>query len=308
MAAQISTQERNAAIPDELKSLHQWARCSAEKEPLNLDGSFMSWGTPKNWLSFEQVSRFDKIGYLHSLESGIIGIDFDGCRNKETGEIHPLVLGWIKDTCAEISQSEEGAKAYFRGKLPNDKAVKNKKVPWGDPKGHTGIEIYPQGRFFMVTGNIVPGCPSEIRELPEVLNDILVRFGPAPKVREKAPPSPTTSDWDVDRWINQHLEVVEKLDDGYIVNCPWCAQHTTPGDTARIWTSPKYTFNCFHAHCDGREWRDVRLMYEPTAYDKRDQWTNYSPGQDHSSNGNGHAPTGGLTKRVAMQVYRRRRR
>ena len=44
----------------------------------------------------------------------------------------------------------------------------------------------------------------------------------------------------------------------------------------------------------GASWSDVRLKHEPTAYDKRDAWANtttYSPGQDHSSNGNGSKPS-----------------
>jgi len=48
----------------------------------------------------------------------------------------------------------------------------------------------------------------------------------------------------------------------------------------RIWYGPPHTVNCFHAHCKGRTWEDIRP--------KQDQWTNYIPGQEHSSNGNGH--------------------
>jgi primase-polymerase (primpol)-like protein len=134
---------RNAVIPPELKNLHQWARWvkgTRDKMPANLDGSAMKWGDPANWLTFDEVARYPQIGYFHSLESGIIGIDFDGCRDKETGAIHPLVLGWIRGTYAEVSPNEEGVKAYFKGTIPNGKAIQNKIVPWGDPEGHTGIE------------------------------------------------------------------------------------------------------------------------------------------------------------------------
>jgi putative DNA primase/helicase len=286
-----ATQKHYATVPPSLKSLHQWARYtkgSRDKMPANLDGSAMKWGDPANWLTFDQVARFDKIGYFHSLESGVIGIDFDGCID-ENGVIHPLVLSWIKDTYAEYSPSERGIKAYFKGAIPNGKAIQSKNVPWGDPEGHTGIEIYAQKRFFTVTGNIVPGCPSEINEAPEVLNDILVHFGEAPKVRGKVTPELSNGTWNFDAWVLRYLDVEEQVADGYIVTCPWANEHTTPGDIARVWEGPPHTFSCFHAHCSGREWSDIRLKYEPSAYDKREQWTNYSPDQDYPLNGNSKA-------------------
>jgi len=285
---------RYAAIPSELRNLHQWAPYGGvDKQPLNLDESAMKWGTRSNWLTFDEVSCFDKIGYFHTLESGVIGVDFDGCVD-ENGVIHPLVLKWILHTFAEFSPSERGIKAYFKGKLPSDRTIINKDVPWGNPKDHTGIEIYAQKRFFTVTGNIVPGCPSEINEAPEVLNDILVHFAKTPKPKRKESPVPPIGTWDFNAWVLRHLDVVEQLADSFIITCPWAHEHTTPGDKARIWEGPPHTFSCFHAHCDGREWSDVRLRYEPTAYDKRDAWSNtttYSPGQDQPPNGrNGRVP------------------
>ena len=256
-------QVRNAAIPQELKKARQWAiwkRADAKKNPCNLDGTWMTWSNENNKLTFEEVSRYPLVETFITLESGIIGVDIDGCIDSN-GEIHPIVKSWLCRTYAEKSPSGTGIKMWIRGSIPNNKSFTDPKdsngdatvIPWGDPKGHTGIEVYADKRPFTVTGNIIDGCPSEINEVPEVLHDILVRFGPAPKTRGKASPPPTTGIWDVDRWVYQYLEVVEKLADGYIVVCPWCAEHTTPGDTARIWTSPKYTFNCFHAHCSGRE-------------------------------------------------------
>jgi putative DNA primase/helicase len=282
----VRTIDQYNVIPSELKNLHQWGRWvkgSRDKMPANLDGSAMKWSNQDNWLSFEEVVRYPQIGYFHTLESGIIGVDFDGCVD-EDGTIHPLVLGWIKGTYAEFSPSGKGIKAYFKGAIPNGKAVINNNVPWGDPTEHTGIEIYAQKRFFTVTGNVVPGCPSEIAEAPDTINDILVHFAEAPKNREKASPEQViaTSTWDLNSWVYRHLDVVERLDDGYVVTCPWSHEHTTPGDTARIWEGPPHTFYCFHAHCSGRSWKDVRLQYEPDAYDRRDQWIQQIAGQQLS--------------------------
>src|SRR5947209_2931157 len=291
----VSTQEqRNARIPPELKSAQQWAiwkPADKRKQPFHLDGSTMYWQEkPESRLTFEAVSRHPNIETFITLESGVLGIDIDGCID-ENGEIHPLVRSWLGSTYAEISPSGTGIKMWLRGSIPNNKALKNNEVPWGIHGGHTGIEVYADARPFTVTGNIISGCPSEINEAPEVLNDILVHFGEAPKARKnKIQPEMVNGTWDFDAWVYQHLEVEEQLADGYIIACPWASEHTTPGDTARIWEGPPHTFSCFHSHCSGREWKDVRLEYEPTTYDKRNGFANYIPEQAHASNGhNGHS-------------------
>lgn len=162
-------QTRNAAIPLELKEARQWAiwkRTDAKKNPCSLDGSWMSWSNEDNKLTFEEVSRYPLIETFITLESGIIGVDIDGCID-ESGEIHPLVKSWLGPTYAEKSPSRTGIKMWVRGRLPNDKAILNEMVPWGIPGGHTGIEVYADSRPFTVTGDIIPGCPSEIRQLAE---------------------------------------------------------------------------------------------------------------------------------------------
>ena len=53
-----------------------------------------------------------------------------------------------------------------------------------------------------------------------------------------------------------------------LIDCPWENQHTTDfghKDTA-VFEDPitgKWSFNCFHAHCDGRSWEDFREKAAP---------------------------------------------
>ncbi len=53
-----------------------------------------------------------------------------------------------------------------------------------------------------------------------------------------------------------------------LIDCPWENQHTTAfghKDTA-VFEDPitgKWSFNCFHAHCDGRSWEDFREKVAP---------------------------------------------
>ena len=55
-----------------------------------------------------------------------------------------------------------------------------------------------------------------------------------------------------------------------LIDCPWENQHTTDfghKDTA-VFEDPvtgKWSFNCFHAHCDGRSWEDFREKVAPKA-------------------------------------------
>ncbi len=244
--------------------------------PAEIDGTTaMRWGDPRNWLRFDQVSPFDKIGWFPTPKAGILVVDLDGCRNKETGEIHPLCLRWIQQSrsYAEVSPSGTGVKFYLRGTLVNNKPLITRAVPWAnpdDPDGHYGIEIYAEKHFITVTGHILPGSPSEINATPEVLNDLLVRFSPAPKARKNG--SAESADF-YESFVREQLEVVESLPDGDLIVCPWASSHSTPGDTARIWKDPPYTFHCFHAHCANRVWRDVRLFYDPDAYKSQQNGT-----------------------------------
>src|SRR5437763_9471253 len=74
---------RYAAVPSELKNARQWARWEPAdeiKKPRNLDGTPMYWQSkPETRLSFEEVARYPHIETFITLESGIIGIDYDGC-------------------------------------------------------------------------------------------------------------------------------------------------------------------------------------------------------------------------------------
>src|SRR5579859_3664572 len=264
------TEVRNANIPLDLKELPQWAnvcRKDGKKQPGYINGNEMKWGTRSNWYSFQKVSTLPDIEFILSPESGIVGIDCDGC--VVDGVIDPLVQSWLtrSGTYGEISGSEKGLKFFLRASLPGHKKFRNVNVPWktGDDN-HAGIEVHTW-QPFAITGNIVPGCPSVIVEAPEVLNEILARFAPPPKTKEKTAPAEKRNEWDFDSWVTRELDIIEQLSDGYLVHCPWASEHSTPGEIARIWTGPPHTFHCFHSHCADRKWRDVRLYFEPHAYD-----------------------------------------
>lgn len=78
-------------------------------------------------------------------------------------------------------------------------------------------------------------------------------------------------------WLNEHgINFREKKHGVYeLEECPWIDQHSD----RKKWDSAlfvdengKVTFNCHHSHCKDRTWHDVRLSYQPNAYDRKQQY------------------------------------
>ena len=88
--------------------------------------------------------------------SGIIGIDIDGCRNPETEEIAPWadeILDLLSPgTSVEITPSEFGIRAWVTGVLPTDERVF--KIALSAGFGNkVQVEFLGEGRYGTVTGN-----------------------------------------------------------------------------------------------------------------------------------------------------------
>ncbi|MBI4595132.1 MAG: hypothetical protein HY730_02010 [Candidatus Tectomicrobia bacterium] len=104
------------------------------------------------------------------------GIDFDHCRNPETGEVEPWAMEIILrfGSYCEISPSQTGVKFWVRGTLPGP----------GHKKGN--IEIYDQGRYFTVTGHTLEGFET-IRDRDEILKEFYYEtFGTSQRKEESS--------------------------------------------------------------------------------------------------------------------------
>lgn len=100
----------------------------------------------------------------------------------------------------------------------------------------------------------------------------------------------THTKFDLDTFlISNGIEVLKEsvLSDGtrkiVLKTCPFDASH---GKDSAIFVSPQgaITFTCFHQSCSGHTWRELRLKYDPHAYDKKDydtrpQYRQYIPQQ-----------------------------
>lgn len=82
--------------------------------------------------------------------------------------------------------------------------------------------------------------------------------------------------FDLVTWLNEHGIKYREKKSGTstlyeLEYCPWVDTHSD----RKKWDSAlfvdndgKITFNCTHSHCKDKTWHDVRLFYEPTAYDR----------------------------------------
>lgn len=78
--------------------------------------------------------------------------------------------------------------------------------------------------------------------------------------------------FDVREWMQKYgLSYTEKEDGNYtkyiLDNCPFNHDHKAPDSMITVGTSGAIGFKCLHNSCQGKTWKDVRMLYEPHAYD-----------------------------------------
>ena len=118
------------------------------KEPINpLNGygakanDSATWGTLEQALAAVDKYKLDGIGI--ELGAGLCGLDLDHCVD-EQGQISERAQEIINmmDSYTEISPSGTGIHILFSGNIPEGTRRKD------------GIEMYSEGRYFTVTGNM----------------------------------------------------------------------------------------------------------------------------------------------------------
>lgn len=149
-------------IPNELKQLKQWCffklipdpkRDKNKKVPFNAyTGEFGRSNDESTWSDFETAvaakEEFNGDGIGFYFKAPYLGIDLDDIPEEleryKNGDIEKnIVYEFIESfkSYAEISVSGTGLHIIAKGRMP------------GDRKRKGNVEIYPDGRFFTVTGN-----------------------------------------------------------------------------------------------------------------------------------------------------------
>jgi archaellum biogenesis ATPase FlaH len=87
--------------------------------------------------------------------------------------------------------------------------------------------------------------------------------------------SPT--DFDLDEWLDKYgIRYTKKSwsdADKYVLDeCPFDPNHKAPDSCILKFRNGAISFTCFHNSCSGYKWQDLRIKYEPEAYEKKQQY------------------------------------
>lgn len=152
-------------------------------------GNRSSVNDPTSWTSVKLAQKawldndVDGIGFVFTETDPFAGIDLDGCRDPDTGAVHPSAQSIIDrlHSYTEISPSGSGLHIYVMGTLPPT-GRSTGKVPWrGDGTKKTGFEVYDSGRFFTFTGRHLEGTPLTIEERQDELTALHTEYFPRRK-------------------------------------------------------------------------------------------------------------------------------
>lgn len=101
----------------------------------------------------------------------------------------------------------------------------------------------------------------------------------APKEEEPIKPAKynnySPSEFDVEDWMKEHGLEVDKIADWngatkYILSeCPFDSNHKAPDSMIIKQPNGAIGFKCLHNSCHGKTWQDVRVMFEPDAYERQ---------------------------------------
>ena len=174
-------------IPRELIERPQWVLWKLidkvghkTKVPFQANGAPASTTNPETWCEFSvakhAMALFDGLGFVFAEDDEFAGIDFDGCRDPETGKVSDWAREWIValDSYAEVSPSKSGVKVFVRAKAGSGRKLQVSADPCG---GKTAaVECYDRGRYFCVTGLKLKGLPATVEPRQEVLDKLLEHF------------------------------------------------------------------------------------------------------------------------------------
>lgn len=122
-------------------------------------------------------------------------------------------------------------------------------------------------------------------ELFQKIADLLPKEEPKVAPSRRPQYQGNNTPFDLVTWLNEHGIKYREKKSGTstlyeLEYCPWVDTHSD----RKKWDSAlfvdndgKITFNCTHSHCKDKTWHDVRLFYEPTAYDRPAYQPQYAP-------------------------------
>jgi Virulence-associated protein E len=144
---------------------------------------------PATWADFAtanmayQTGKSEGIG-LCLLGSDLAAFDLDDCRDPATGKLEPAAEQLINraQSYTEITVSKTGIRILFTA--AGDKV--HRKQPFPGANGMT-VETYRQAeRFVVVTGDVLPGSPSQLANGDALINDVVKQLDAAKKAKSQS--------------------------------------------------------------------------------------------------------------------------
>jgi len=146
-----------------------WDIVHGRKVPINPKGSSPDYASVSDrftWGTFQRAyhcaEHFDLkgVGYVFTEDDPFVGVDLDGCRDPETGDIEGWAIEIIEwfDSYTEVSQSGTGVHIIGRGDLQRARKDNDQ-----------GVEVYSQGRFFCFTGDHIGWTLERARECQDAI-------------------------------------------------------------------------------------------------------------------------------------------
>lgn len=141
---------------------------------------------------------------------------------------------------------------------------------WAKKGSDTSERKWRMSRILKVPNDMSPNDVSLFRKIADLLPK------EEKKVLNRNFPNQLSTSFNLVSWLNEHgIRYREKMSGKSTLyeleECPWIDAHSD----RKKWDSAlfvdeqgKITFNCTHSHCKGKTWHDVRLHYEPNAYDR----------------------------------------
>ena len=258
-------------IPMELKRIPRWVLWRYveigdettkrwSKIPTQANGQSASSTNPDTWADFLSVqhayednpNRFDGVGFVFSDHDNLVGIDLDDCYDHTQGVFTDAALQQIADKVdgyMEVSPSGTGVKIFTRADMHSAHVDHDK-----------GLECYPRGRYFTVTGHEISG---KVPPTPQDLTDIV----PEREIRRTgdsfADYTPPVEGYDIHK---VETEILAKLDpsSGYTdwLSVGFALHHQFNGDMEALELWDRWSYG------DGSV-----PNYTPNACDKK--WTTF---------------------------------
>lgn len=140
-----------------------------------------TWGTYSEAVDYHARDDTDTegVGFMLDGEGVVVGVDLDGCRHPDTGELEPWAEDIVDelDTYTEVSPSGTGLRLFVVGLLPDGRNKRKQErtldLPeWVEENKNAEVEVYDRTRYMTYTGEHVDGTPTEAKPRNDTLRRV----------------------------------------------------------------------------------------------------------------------------------------